>query len=151
MDSNEIIFKQYKMYTKQKENFVDRSFATNKFYMFLIIALILIMLVVKDYSFAFGLTSTLIFAAAGMAVCVLWWINIDSYNFLIKVKLAKVIEEIEKQLPVQPYTQEFAAIKDLRKNKREFLFADMQKTFAILALLLFFVLFANEFLALIIK
>jgi len=144
MNSEEIAFQQYKLYTEQKDNFVDRSFQTNKFYQIFILALTLIMFLTKDYTFAFGLTSTLVFSVTGIAVCYLWWINVDSYNFLIKIKLSKVIEELEKQLPVQPYTQEFVAIKDLRKKKREFLFADMQKAVATLAVILFFTLFLNE-------
>jgi len=144
MNSDEILFQQYKLYTEQKERFVDRSFHTNKFYLLVILTLIFVMFLMKNFSFDYGLTSVLIFSAAGMAICILWWINMDSYNFLIKVKLSKVIEEIEKTLPTQPYTQEFIAIKDLRKNKRMFLFADMQKTLALAALLLFFVLFFNE-------
>lgn len=145
MNSEEIIFQQYKLYTEQKERFVDRSFQTNKFYLLTVLAIVLTMLLTKGLTFAYGLSSILIFSAAGMAICVLWWINMDSYNFLIKVKLSKVIEEIEKNLPTNPYTIEFAAIQDLRKKKREFLFADMQKAFALFALLLFFVLFVNEF------
>lgn len=147
MNSDEIMFQQYKLYTEQKERFVDRSFHTNKFYLLLVLVLILTMFLTKDFSFAYGLSSTLIFSAAGMAICILWWINMDSYNFLIKVKLGKVIEEIEKNLPTKPYTQEFVAIKDLKKNKREFLFADIQKILAIIVLLLFFVLFADSLLA----
>jgi len=151
MNSDEILFQQYKLFTEQKEKFVDRSFHTNKFYLLLILTLIFVMFLMKNFSFDYGLTSVLIFSAAGMAVCVLWWINMDSYNFLIKVKLSNVIEEIEKNLPSKPYTQEFIAIKDLRKNKRMFLFADMQKTLAVSALLLFFVLFSNELVPLFIK
>lgn len=149
MNQEEIIFQQYKLYSEQKEKFVDRSFQTNKFYLFLILAIITTMFLTKDFSFVFGLSSTLIFSVAGIAICVLWWVNVDSYNFLIKVKLSKVLEEIEKKLPVQPYTEEFAAIKDLRKKKREFLFADMQKAFVTLILLLFFVLFLNDVIAII--
>lgn len=149
MNSDEITFQQYKLYTEQKERFVERSFQTNKFYLLLVLTLTLVMFLTKDYSFAFGLTSTLLFSGAGMAICLLWWINMDSYNFLIKVKLGRVIEEIEKHLPEQPYTQEFAAIKDLKKRKREFLFADMQKGLATLILLVFFVLFSNEVLSII--
>lgn len=147
MNSDEIMFQQYKLYTEQKDRFVDRSFHTNKFYLVLVLVLILTMFLTKDFTFVYGLSSTLVFSAAGIAICVLWWINMDSYNFLIKVKLGRVIEEIEKNLPTQPYTQEFAAIKDLRKNKREFLFADTQKALATLVLLLFFVIFINDFFA----
>lgn len=148
MNSEEIILHQYKIYSEQKEKFVDRSFCTNKFYLLLILALIVTMYLTKDYSFVFGLSSTLIFSAAGLAICLLWWINVDSYNFLIKVKLGSVLEEIEKQLPVKPHTQEISAIRDLRKNKREFLFADIQKALATLVFLLFFVLFINDVLSL---
>lgn len=147
MNTDELIFQQYKLYTEQKDKFVDRSFLTNKFYLLLILALIVTMFLTKDFSFVYGLSSTLIFSASGFAICVLWWMNVDSYNFLIKVKFSKVIEELETKLPVQPYTQEFTAISDLRKNKREFLFADIQKALATLSLLLFFVLLANELIA----
>lgn len=151
MNSEEILFQQYKLYSQQKEEFINRSFATNKFYLFLILGLILTMFLTKDYSFVYGLSSSLIFSGAGMAICALWWINVDAYNFLIKVKLSKVLEEIEKQLPVQPYTLEFSAIKDFRKNKREFLFADIQKSLAMFVFLLFFFLFVHEFLFIILK
>lgn len=144
MNPDEIAFQQYKLYSEHKEKFVDRSFHTNKFYLILVLTLALVMFLTKDYALAFGLSSTFIFSVAGVAVCFMWWMNVDAYNLLIKVKLSKVLEEIEKQLPVKPYTEEFLAIKDLRKSKREFLFADTQKAFAVLTMLLFFVLFVNE-------
>lgn len=150
MNSDEIILEQYKLYTKQKEKFVDRSFWTNKFYLLIILGLILTMYLTKEYTFIYGLTSTLVFSFAGLAVCSLWWINVDSYNFLIKVKLSKVIEELEKKLPVQPYVQEFEAIKDYRKNKKEFIFADIQKTLALVIFLLFLILFLYEVTAIIV-
>lgn len=144
MNTEEIILQQYKIYTEQKEKFVDRSFVTNKFYLTLILVLILTMFLTKDFSFVYGLSSTLIFSVAGMVICFLWWINVDSYNFLIKIKLAKIIESMEEKLPVKPYTQEFDEIMDLRKNKKEFLFADVQKALTILVFLLFLFLFNYE-------
>lgn len=149
MISDELIFQQYKMYSEQKEKFVDRSFATNKFYLLLILTLVLAIGFTKDISFAYGITTTLIFSAAGIAICALWWINVDSYNFLIKVKLSNVLQELEKQLPAKPYTLEFSGISDYRKNKKEFVFADIQKALAIIVLLLFLVLFINEIVAII--
>lgn len=151
MNSDEIMFQQYKLYSEQKEQFINRSFCTNKFYLVLLLGLILTMFLTKEYSFIYGISSTLIFSVAGMAICVLWWINVDSYNFLIKVKLSKVLEEIEKKLPIQPYSEEFAAITDFKKNKREFLFADIQKALAVLVFLLFFFLFSYDFLFMIIS
>ena len=43
-----------------------------------------------------GLSATLVFAFFGIAVSSLWWMNVDSYNTLIKVKFSKVLEEMEK-------------------------------------------------------
>lgn len=146
MNSEEILFQQYKLYTEQKESFINRSFATNKFYLILVLALILVMYLTKDCSFIYGLSSTLVFSAAGIAVCALWWINVDSYNYLIKVKLSKVIEAIETKLPIKPYTDEFAVIRESRKNKREFLFADIQKGLILLVFILFFILLSYEIL-----
>lgn len=151
MNTEEILLQQYNIYTNQKENFVERSFFTNKFYLVLLLLLILTMYLTKDCSFIYGITSTLVFSAAGMIICTLWWINVDSYNFLIKVKLSKVIEEIEKRLPIQPYTREFEIITDLSKRKREFLFADIQKGLAVLAFLLFLFLFSYEILNIIVN
>lgn len=151
MNTEEILLQQYNIYTNQKENFVERSFFTNKFYLVLLLLLILTMYLTKDCSFIYGITSTLVFSAAGMIICTLWWINVDSYNFLIKVKLSKVIEEIEKRLPIQPYTREFEIITDLSKRKREFLFADIQKGLAVLAFLLFLFLFSYEVLNIIVN
>ena len=45
-------------------------------------------------------------AAAGALVCVLWIRNIQSYKDLNSGKFA-VINEIEKQLPISPYTAEW--------------------------------------------
>jgi hypothetical protein len=149
MTQDEILFQQYKLYTEQKEQFANRSFYTNKFYLTLILLLILVMFLTKDLTFNYGLSSILIFSIAGMALCTLWWINVDSYNFLLKVKLSKVVEDIEKRLPYQPYTQEFLAIKELRKNKKAFVFADVQKLLATGVLLLFFVLALSEIVTLI--
>lgn len=151
MDKEEIIFQQYKLYAQQKEEFISRSFTTNKFYLALIIALFVVMFLTKNYTFVYGMTSSLIFSAAGMAICSLWYMNVDSYNFLIKIKFSKVLDEIEKQLPVKPYTDEYEAIKDFKKNKREFLFADIQKILAIFVFLMFFFLFIHELLAMLLR
>ena len=83
MNSDEIMFEQYKLYTEQKEKFVDRSFQANRFYLLLILGLVVVMFLTKDYSFSYGLNSTLIFSAMGVAICSLWYINVDSYNLLI--------------------------------------------------------------------
>ena len=75
----------------------------------------------------------------------------DAYNMLIKIKFSKVLEEIEKQLPIQPYSDEFKGIQDFRNNKKMFLFSDMQKTFAVIVFIIFFATFLQEITPLIFK
>lgn len=144
MNSEEMAVEQYKMYCNHKEAFVDRSFRTNKFYLILVLAIVITLFLLKDYTFVYNLSSTLIFSLIGMCICIMWWINVDSYSFLIKIKLSKVVEELEKNLAVKPYSMEYEAIKDYRKNKKAFMFSDMQKVLALLLMLLFLVLFITE-------
>jgi len=143
MDRDYIVFQEYKMYTEQKENFIDRNFRTNKFYIIVIIGLIFAMIYTNNILFLNKITATLVFAFFGIAISALWWMNVDSYNTLIKVKYADVIEKIEEKLPVCPFTEEHKGIDDFR-NKKIFMFSDIQKLIAIVSALFFFAVFVSE-------
>ena len=97
MDRDELIFREYKMYSEQKENFIDRNFKTNRFYMASILVLIVALIYTGNVVFLTKISATLVFALMGTAVSILWWMNVDSYNTLIKVKYANVLEKIEEQ------------------------------------------------------
>lgn len=140
MSNEDLIIEQYNTYSQHKEKFIDRSFMTNKFYNMLIILLFILIFLMKDYSICKIFNAGFIFSVAGIITSILWWINMDSYNFLIKIKISKALEEIEKSLPVQPYTMEFSAVRSSKRKKQTFLFTDMQKIFAVLSLLMFFTL-----------
>lgn len=141
LTNEEILFEQYKLYSTLKEEFISRNFATNRFYFIAFITLILLTIFTGNIVFMKLIPASLLFSAIGALVCVLWWMNIDSYNLLIKVKYKNVIEQMEAQLPIKPYTLEREAIEDYRNNKKAFLFSDMQKTLAIVGLIFFFALF----------
>lgn len=143
MTNEELILHQYKLYSESKEKFIDRTFRTNKFYMVLVIVLMLLAFITKGFYFA-RLTAPTLFSIIGIISCSLWWLNMDSYNCLIKIKFAKVLEEIEKQLPVQPYTMEYKALRDFRENKKGFVFSDIQKILAIFSFLAFLVILMIE-------
>ena len=143
MNNEELVMAQYRLYSEQKEKFVDRTFMTNKFYMVLILVLFFLVFTTKNLVLG-RLSAPCVFCIAGIISCSLWWLNVDAYNCLIKIKFSKVLEELEKQLPYQPYAMEYKAIKDYRKNKKGFLFSDIQKMFAIVAFLLFFILLLIE-------
>lgn len=143
MDRDELIFEEYKLYTEQKDNFIDRNFCTNRFYMTSFIVIIFAMIFTGNVTFMEKITATLIFSMFGIAVCALWWMNVDSYNTIIKIKFSNVIERIEEKLPVKPFTEEYKGIEEF-KNKKIFMFSDIQKFIAVLGALFFFAVFVTE-------
>jgi len=143
MDRDFIVFEEYKVYTEQKENFIDRNFKTNRFYMTSIVVLILAMIYTSNVMFLDKLSATIVFAFLGLSVSILWWINVDSYNTLIKIKYNDVIECIEQKLPIHPFTEETKAIEEF-KNKKIFLFSDIQKFVSVIIALLFFAIIVSE-------
>lgn len=143
MDRDELIFREYKTYCEQKENFIDRNFKTNKFYMAAIVVLVFAMIYTGNIIFLNKITATLVFAFLGVSVSAMWWMNVDSYNTLIKIKYANVIEKIEEKLPVKPFTDEYEGIEEFRSNK-VFMFSDIQKIIAAISALFFFAVCVSE-------
>ena len=143
MDRDELIFREYKTYCEQKENFIDRNFKTNKFYMAAIVVLVFAMIYTGNIIFLNKITATVVFAFFGVSVSAMWWMNVDSYNTLIKIKYANVIEKIEEKLPVKPFTDEYAGIEEFRSNK-VFMFSDIQKIIAAISALFFFAVCVSE-------
>ena len=150
MDREELIFEEYKLYAEQKENFIDRNFRTNRFYMISFVAMIFAMIYTSNVVFLERITATLLFSLIGISVCVLWWMNVDSYNTLIKIKFSNVLEEIEEKLPVKPFTDEYKGIEEFR-NKKVFMFSDIQKLIAVFGALFFFAVFVSEFSPLVVR
>lgn len=150
MDRDELIFQEYKLYAEQKENFIDRNFRTNRFYMVSFIAIIFAMIYTGNVVFMSKISATLIFSLLGVFICALWWMNVDSYNTLIKIKFANVLEVLEEKLPVKPFTDEFKGIEEFR-NKNVFMFSDIQKIIAIFGALFFFAVFISELSPLIVR
>ena len=144
MDRDELIFQEYKLYAEQKENFIDRNFRTNRFYMISFVAIIFAMIFTGNVVFMSRISATLVFSLIGISVCALWWMNVDAYNILIKIKFTNVLEALEEKLPVKPFTDEFKGIEEFRNNK-VFMFSDIQKFIAIIGSLFFFAVFVSEF------
>ena len=135
----ELIFKQYKLYSEQKDNFINRSFRINRFYLCISLLLLILIPLTRGLIFAYNVPLGAFLAVFGMCSTALWWMNMDSYNILIKVKYSKVLDEMEKELPRQPYADEYKGIKDFRENKKMFMFSDIQKFFSAVLFLIFFV------------
>ena len=143
MDRDELIFNEYRMYAEQKENFIDRNFRTNRFYMTSVVVILFAMIYTGNVIFLNHITATLVFAVLGISLSALWWMNVDSYNILIKIKFASVLEKLEERLPEKPFTEEYKGIEEFRKNK-VFMFSDIQKTIALISALFFFAVCVSE-------
>ncbi len=143
MDREELIFQEYKTYCEQKENFIDRNFRTNKFYMAAIFVILISLIYTGNIVFLNKISATLVFALLGVSISALWWMNVDSYNTLIKIKYANVIEKIEERFPVKPFTDEYQGIDEYR-GKKVFMFSDIQKLVAAISALFFFALCVSE-------
>ena len=143
MDREELIFQEYKTYCEQKENFIDRNFKTNRFYMVSVFVLIVALIYTGNIVFLNKISATLVFALLGVSVSALWWMNVDSYNTLIKIKYANVIEKIEEKFPIKPFTDEYQGIDEYR-GKKVFMFSDIQKLIAAVSALFFFALCVSE-------
>ena len=150
MDRDELIFQEYKLYAEQKEKFIDRNFATNRFYMISFVLIIFAMIFTGNVVFMERLSATLLFSLIGISICSLWWMNVDSYNTLIKIKFANVLEVLEEKLPVKPFTDEYKGIEEFR-NKKIFVFSDIQKIIAVFGALFFFAVFVSEFSPLVVR
>ena len=65
MDRDEMIFQEYKLYSEQKENFIDRNFKTNRFYMISLFVILLGMIYTGNVVFLSKISATLVFALLG--------------------------------------------------------------------------------------
>ena len=115
-----------------------------------VVVLIFAMIYTGNVVFLNKISATLVFALFGISVSALWWMNVDSYNTLIKVKYANVIEKIEEKFPVKPFTDEYKGIEEFRNNK-VFMFSDIQKLIAAVAALFFFAVCVSEISPIVIK
>ena len=140
MDDKELILGQYQAYSAAKEKYIDRNFQTNSFYM--IVTFVLLFVCYLFMSLTPAYEPILLTSAFGVVVSVLWWLNIDSYQFWIKIKYAKVLEYLETKLPERPYNKEFEEFKEAKKRKKATVFADFQKGLTVLLLLSFLLTFA---------
>ncbi len=140
MEYQEILAKQYVAYLESKDRFVERSFKVNRFYLVLVVILLTLTGVSLEMQGARVYAPTIGLSLCGMVVSLLWLLNQDSYLYLIKVKLADVLEKFESHLPFQPHVMEFEGIKE-RGKKMKVVFPEVQKCFAFVAFLLFFAIF----------
>ncbi len=139
MDDTSLIVEQYRVFNEAKERFIDRHFQTNRFYF--VFAFTLLTACYVFYALSPAIVPMIVTAAFGIAVSILWWLNIDSYQVMIKIKYAKILEYLETKLPEQPFHKEFEETRKLNKAKN-MTFPDVQKGFAGLLFFVFLIIFS---------
>lgn len=143
MDDKELILGQYQAYSLAKEKYIDRHFQTNRFYMVLNLALLFVSYLFISLTPSY--VPVLITTLFGLIVAVLWWLNIDSYQFWIKIKYSKVLEYLETKLPERPFNKEFEEFVEAKKRKKALIFADFQKGLTVIMFAAFLLTFAYNF------
>ena len=128
-DDKEIILEQYKIYSDAKENFIDRQFTNNRFYLVLNLIILITAYILATLTPQFQ--PVIILSMIGFAITLMWWMSIDSYLTLIKIKYANVLEYLETKLPEQPYNKEYQDYKSTKKKKNLIVFGDVQKIIAL--------------------
>lgn len=128
-DDKYLILEQYRIYSDAKEKFIDRQFNSNRFYLVLNLVILVVSYVLATLFPQYG--PIVILCVIGIAISLLWWLNIDSYQTLIKIKYAKVLEYLETKLPEQPYHKEYIDYEQLKKRKHLIVFGDFQKILAL--------------------
>ena len=128
-EETKVILEQYRIYSEAKERFIDRQFATNRFY--LVVNLVIMITAYILATLTPQYQPVVVLSIIGAVITTMWWMNVDSYQILIKVKYAKVLEYLETKLPEQPYNLEYKEYKEVKKKGNLIVFGDLQKLLAI--------------------
>jgi hypothetical protein len=108
---HEHLLEQYKLYVEMADRISNRRGQTNRFYISLLSGLLaLLSIVVGSHIFSdFQSVVFIVVAILGLALCILWNINIRSHRQLNSGKF-KVIHEMEQHLPFPCYDKEWSRI-----------------------------------------
>lgn len=136
-DEKYLILEQYRIYSDAKEKFIDRNFSTNRFYLVLNIAILITTYILSTLTPQYH--AVIVLCVIGLAASLMWYMSVDSYQTLIKVKYAKVLEYLETKLPEQPYHKEFVDYQEMKKNKNLIVFGDFQKVLTLTIALIYVV------------
>ncbi len=106
--AEQALIEQYKLYVEMADRISARRSDTNKFYISLLTALLVILSIVVEKNILSNIQGFVFIAIGilGIALCLVWLVNIRSYSQLNSGKF-KVIHEMEKQLPYACYEREW--------------------------------------------
>ena len=104
----EHLLEQYKLYVEMADRISARRSQSNRFYISLLSALLALLSILINRTLWSSIQNALFLAVAilGLALCFLWYVNINSYRQLNSGKF-KVIQELEQHLPFNCYDREW--------------------------------------------
>lgn len=108
MPDSQTLLEQYKLYVEMADRVSARRADTNKFYISLLTALLIVISFTIEKSALVGYQGVIfvVVGIMGIALNLLWYINIRSYRQLNSGKF-KVIQEMEEQLAFACYKEEW--------------------------------------------
>lgn len=113
------LIEQYKIYVEMADRISSRRFQTNRFYVTLLSGLLALLSLVVNIN-AFSSVLYVVFVAVGIlgiALCILWYVNIHSYRQLNSGKF-QVIHEMEQHLPFPAYEREWEILREGKEGKK---------------------------------
>jgi hypothetical protein len=142
------LLEQYKLCVEMADRISTRRSQANTFYISLLSAMLAILSLVIERKLYSGSQSTLLLFTSmlGSALCLTWYVNIESYKQLNSMKY-QVINEMEKQLPFPCYTREWDILKADRIRKKKYIrLTDVEKIVPLIFAIPYFGLFLHSFL-----
>jgi len=122
MNKDDLIIEEYKLYVEMADRISQRRVETNKYFISIITAILaFITIILQTKLLVEHIHIVLIsFSILGIFLCLIWFINIQSYKQLNSAKF-KVIHQLEKHLPFKCFEEEWGLLgkgKNSKKYKR---------------------------------
>jgi hypothetical protein len=105
------LLEEYKLYVEMMDRVSGRRIETNKFYISILTALLGFIATLGQQRVGIGsdYMSVVLLLFIGLCLCVLWFVNINSYKQLNSLKF-DVIREMESHLPFPCYSREWEVL-----------------------------------------
>lgn len=114
-----IITEQYKIFIEMADRISERRGKANQFYIAALTGLVAIMSFIVSCSVSgeYQLQIVIFCSIFGVLLCIVWWINLQSYRKLNAAKFS-VIHDIEKKLPFACYRDEWEYLGNGNNGKK---------------------------------
>ena len=133
------LLEQYKLYVEMADRISQRRDQSNRFYASLLAGMIALMAVLArlDISNDVWVVVFLVGGLFGSFLSAVWFVNIRSYRALNTAKFT-VINELEKNLPAQGYTDERNLLRPVGDSPKYFQLTRVEQFVPVIMFLLFF-------------